>query len=72
MQVWINQNSDSAIICYLNCYNITESLGRNTTQSVARNNYMHNQIISIEMSASYNNGVYNNTILHTIIIAEGN
>ncbi|MGB8033237.1 MAG: right-handed parallel beta-helix repeat-containing protein, partial [Nitrososphaeraceae archaeon] len=38
---------------------------RNTTHSVARNNYVHNQTVPIQIAASYNNAVYNNTISNT-------
>src|SRR5207253_4922697 len=38
---------------------------RNTTQSVARDNYIHDQTIPIQVSKSHNNEVYNNTISNT-------
>jgi parallel beta-helix repeat protein len=35
---------------------------RNTTDSIARNNYIHNEDQCIFVSASHNNQVYNNTV----------
>ena len=74
----VYDNNGTAIICSLNCYNIRFEknivynnhgggivFSRNTTHSVARNNYMHDQTIPIQIAASYNNAVYNNTISNT-------
>ena len=74
----VYDNNGTAIICSLNCYNIRFEnnivynnhgggivFSRNTTQSVARKNYVHDQTIPIQIAASYNNAVYNNTISNT-------
>ncbi|MGB8035922.1 MAG: right-handed parallel beta-helix repeat-containing protein, partial [Nitrososphaeraceae archaeon] len=74
----VYDNNGTAIICSLNCYNIRFEknivynnhgggivFSRNTTHSVARNNYVHDQTIPIQIAASYNNAVYNNTISNT-------
>ena len=74
----VYNNNGTAIICSLDCYNITFennnvynnhgsgiTFSRNTTNSVARNNYVHNQTVPIEISASYNNAIYNNIISNT-------
>ena len=63
------------IICSLDCYNITiednevyNSFGsdimfsRNMYNSVARNNYVHDETQCIFVSASHNNEIYNNTV----------
>jgi hypothetical protein len=62
----------------VNCYNITFenndvygnngagiTFSRNTTHSVARNNYIHDQIKPIEVSRSFNNEIYNNKIINS-------
>jgi mannuronan 5-epimerase len=74
----VYDNNGTAIICSLDCYNIKFEnnnvynnhgggivFSRNTTHSVARNNYVHDQTIPIQIAASYNNAVYNNTISNT-------
>ena len=74
----VYDNNGTAIICSLNCYNIRFEknivynnhgggivFSRNTTHSVARNNYVHDQTIPIQIATSYNNAVYNNTISNT-------
>jgi parallel beta-helix repeat protein len=71
----VYNNNGTAIICSLNCYNIAYdnnkvynnngagiSFSRNTTGSVAKNNYITNQDTPIELSASDDNLVYNNII----------
>ena len=71
----VYNNNGTAIICSLNCYNITYennkihdnngagiSFSRNNTNSIARNNIINNQETPIEVSASNNNEVYNNAI----------
>lgn len=63
------------IICSLDCYNILiednevyNSFGsgimfsRNMTDSIARNNYVHDEDKCIFVSASHNNQAYNNTV----------
>jgi mannuronan 5-epimerase len=74
----VYNNNGTAIICSLNCYNIVYgynkvynnngagiSFSRNTTGSVARNNFITNQETPIELSASNNNEVYNNIIINS-------
>jgi hypothetical protein len=74
----VYDNNGTAIICSLDCYNIRFEnnivynnhgggivFSRNTTHSVARNNYVHDQTIPIQIAASYNNAVYNNIISNT-------
>jgi len=74
----VYNNNGTAIICSLNCYNIVYdnnkvydnngagiSFSRNTTNSIARNNLIYNQETPIEISASNNNKVYNNTITNS-------
>ncbi len=71
----VYQNNGTAIICSLNCYNITIednvvhdnngagiTFSRNTTHSIAKNNYIYNQRLPIEISKSNNNEIYNNVI----------
>ncbi|MGN6624175.1 MAG: right-handed parallel beta-helix repeat-containing protein [Candidatus Nitrosocosmicus sp.] len=73
----VYNNNGTAIICSLNCYNIVYgfnkvynnngagiSFSRNTTGSVARDNFITNQETPIELSASDNNQVYNNIIIN--------
>ena len=73
----VYNNNGTAIICSLNCYNIVYSFNkvsnnngagisfsRNTTGSVARDNFITNQETPIELSASDNNQVYNNIIIN--------
>jgi poly(beta-D-mannuronate) C5 epimerase len=68
-------NNGTAIICSLDCYNIlieknvvynnTEAgitFSRNMTNSVARDNYLHEQNNAILVSQSHNNEIYNNAI----------
>jgi poly(beta-D-mannuronate) C5 epimerase len=63
------------IICSLDCYNITVEgnkvynntdvgimFSRNMSDSVARNNYLHDETQCIFVSQSHNNEVYNNTV----------
>jgi mannuronan 5-epimerase len=67
------------VICSLDCYNILiedneiyNSFGsgimfsRNMTDSIARNNYIHDEDQCIFVSASHNNQVYNNTVSNCI------
>jgi poly(beta-D-mannuronate) C5 epimerase len=68
-------NNGTAIICSLDCYNILIeknvvynnsgsgiSFSRNMTNSIARDNYLHEQNKAILVSQSHNNKIYNNTI----------
>jgi mannuronan 5-epimerase len=74
----VYNNNGTAIICSVNCHNITYDnntvyhnngagivLSRNTTQSVAKNNFIHDQIKPILLDQSNNNVIYNNRILNT-------
>jgi mannuronan 5-epimerase len=71
----VHNNGEEGIICSLDCYNITFEgneaynnaksgimFSRNMYNSVARNNYIHNEVNGIFVSASNNNQVYNNTV----------
>jgi mannuronan 5-epimerase len=71
----VHNNGEEGIICSLDCYNITFEgneaynnaksgimFSRNMSDSVARNNYIHNEVNGIFVSASNNNEVYNNTV----------
>jgi mannuronan 5-epimerase len=71
----VHNNGEEGIICSLDCYNITFEdneaynnaksgimFSRNMYNSVARNNYVHNEVNGIFVSASNNNQVYNNTV----------
>jgi mannuronan 5-epimerase len=68
-------NNGTAIICSLDCYNILIeknvvynntgsgiAFSRNMTNSIARDNYLHEQNKAILVSQSHNNEIYNNTI----------
>jgi poly(beta-D-mannuronate) C5 epimerase len=72
----VHNNGEEGIICSLDCYNITFEgneaynnaksgimFSRNMYNSVARNNYVHNEVNGIFVSASNNNEVYNNTVI---------
>ena len=71
----VHNNGEEGIICSLDCYNITFEgneaynnaksgimFSRNMSDSIARNNYIHNEVNGIFVSASNNNEVYNNTV----------
>ena len=71
----VHNNGEEGIICSLDCYNITFEgneaynnaksgimFSRNMSDSVARNNYIHDEVNGIFVSASNNNEVYNNTV----------
>jgi hypothetical protein len=75
----VYQNNGTAIICSLDCHhiqfennNVYDNNGagiafsRNTTDSVARNNYIHNQTNPIEVSNSHHNEVYGNLISNNV------
>jgi parallel beta-helix repeat protein len=71
----VYDNNGTAIICSLDCYNILIeknvvynntgsgiSFSRNMTQSIARDNHLHDQSRAILVSQSHNNEIYNNSI----------
>jgi len=71
----VYDNNGTAIICSLDCYNILIeknvvynntgsgiSFSRNMTNSIARDNYLHEQNKAILVSQSHNNEIYNNSI----------
>jgi mannuronan 5-epimerase len=71
----VHTNGEEGIICSLDCYNITFEgneaynnaksgimFSRKMYNSVAINNYIHNEVNGIFVSASNNNEVYNNTV----------
>jgi poly(beta-D-mannuronate) C5 epimerase len=71
----VHNNGEEGIICSLDCYNITIEgnkvynnsdagimFSRNMYNSVARNNYVNDEILCIFVSASNNNEIYNNTV----------
>jgi poly(beta-D-mannuronate) C5 epimerase len=68
-------NNGTAIICSQDCYNILIeknivynntgsgiAFSRNMTQSIARDNHLHDQSRAILVSQSHNNEIYNNSI----------
>jgi poly(beta-D-mannuronate) C5 epimerase len=71
----VHNEGHIGIICSLDCYNITIEgnevynntdvgimFSRNMSESVARNNYVHDETICIFVSQSHNNEVHNNTV----------
>jgi mannuronan 5-epimerase len=71
----VHNNGEEGLICSLDCYNITIEgnkvynnsdagimFSRNMYNSVARNNYVNDEILCIFVSASNNNEIYNNTV----------
>lgn len=71
----VYNNNGTAIICSLDCYDILIennkvynntgsgiTFSRNMTNSVARNNLLHDQNNAIVVSQSHNNKIYNNTL----------
>jgi parallel beta-helix repeat protein len=71
----VHGNGGIGIICSLDCYNITIEgneaynnadagimFSRNMANSVGRNNYVHDEVKGIFVSASHNNEIYNNTV----------
>jgi poly(beta-D-mannuronate) C5 epimerase len=72
----VHDNGAAAIICSLNCYNITIEnnkvynskevhgimFSKNTHDSIARNNIVSNSEKCISVSQSHNNEVYNNRV----------
>jgi mannuronan 5-epimerase len=71
----VHDEGHIGIICSLDCYNITIEgnevynntdvgimFSRNMSDSVARNNYVHDETICIFVSQSHNNEVHNNKV----------
>jgi mannuronan 5-epimerase len=74
----VYNNNGTGIICSLNCYNILYEtnnvfnnngagvdFSRNTTHSIARGNFIHDQTNPIFLDESSNNEVYDNKILNS-------